>query len=142
MSVVPPPTSTTSTPCGAEMSIPAPMAAATGSSIRQILRIPAALTASTTARFSTSVILQGTLTTTRGITTRPALIFLRYTEIRYRARSKSEITPPESGWETRIRAEVRPTMAYASLPVATTAFVSAFTATTAGSFRTIPFPSR
>ncbi len=37
ISVVPPPTSTTKVPCGWEISTPAPIAAATGSSIRQIL---------------------------------------------------------------------------------------------------------
>ncbi len=70
ISVVPSPTSTIMQPWGAAMSTPAPMAAATGSSIRQTLRTPAAPMASTTARFSTSVTPQGTLTTTRGIKTR------------------------------------------------------------------------
>ena len=77
MSVVPPPISTTSEPCGAEMSMPAPMAAATGSSMRQILRTLEELMASTTARFSTSVISQGTLTTTRGMKTLLPLISRR-----------------------------------------------------------------
>ena len=74
MSVVPPPMSTIKVPCGSSILTPAPIAAATGSSIRQIFRTPAELMAFTTARFSTSVIKQGTLTTTRGIKTLLPLI--------------------------------------------------------------------
>ena len=77
ISVVPPPTSTTRQPCGVEMSTPAPIAAATGSSMRQIFRTPDELMASTTARFSTSVMPHGTLTTTRGMTSLLVLTFLR-----------------------------------------------------------------
>ena len=74
MSVAPSPMSTIMVPWGTAMSTPAPMAAATGSSMRQTFRTPAAVMASTTARFSTSVTLQGTLTTTRGMNTRLELI--------------------------------------------------------------------
>ena len=74
ISVAPSPMSTIMVPWGTAMSTPAPMAAATGSSMRQTFRTPAAVMASTTARFSTSVTLQGTLTTTRGMNTRLELI--------------------------------------------------------------------
>ena len=55
MSVVPPPISTIMLPQGLEMSIPAPIAAAIGSSIKYTLRAPACDAASITALFSTSV---------------------------------------------------------------------------------------
>ena len=67
MSLVPPPISTTMWPSGLEMSIPAPMAAATGSSIRYTRRAPAWMPASTTARSSTSVMPEGTQMMTRGL---------------------------------------------------------------------------
>lgn len=57
-------------PRGRVMSTPAPIAAAAGPSSRQIFRTPFAATASTTARFSTSVMPLGTVTTTRGMNTR------------------------------------------------------------------------
>ena len=77
MSVAPSPISTIMVPWGSAMSTPAPMAAATGSSMRHTFRTPAAVMASTTARFSTSVMPQGTLTTTRGINIRLPLTCFR-----------------------------------------------------------------
>jgi hypothetical protein len=53
-------------PTGSEMSSPAPIAAATGSSISRTSRAPAASDASTTAFFSTSVMPDGAHITTRG----------------------------------------------------------------------------
>ena len=59
ISVVPPPISTTIFPQGFDISIPAPIAAAIGSSIKYTLLAPAFVAASITAFFSTSVTLDG-----------------------------------------------------------------------------------
>ena len=67
ISLVPPPISTTMWPSGLAMSMPAPMAAATGSSMRYTRRAPAWMPASTTARSSTSVMPLGTQMMTRGL---------------------------------------------------------------------------
>ena len=69
ISVVPPPISTTKWPRGCIISIPAPSAAAMGSSTRYTLRAPAATTASTAASLSMPEIAAGTQTATRGFTT-------------------------------------------------------------------------
>ena len=63
---VPPPMSTTIRPTGSPMSIPAPIAAASDSSIRWTSRAPALSVASSTARRSTSVIPDGAQMTMRG----------------------------------------------------------------------------
>ena len=55
ISVVPPPISTTILPHGLAISIPAPIAAAIGSSIKYTFLAPACVAASITAFFSTSV---------------------------------------------------------------------------------------
>ena len=68
ISVVPPPISTIMLPHALEMSIPAPMAAATGSSISTTFLAPAWRTASSTALFSTSVTPLGMQTDTVGFT--------------------------------------------------------------------------
>ena len=65
-SVVPPPMLTAMLPRAALTSRPAPMAAATASSMSTTRRTPAAETASTTDRCSTSVTEAGTLTAARG----------------------------------------------------------------------------
>ena len=59
ISVVPPPISTTMLPQGFDISIPAPIAAAIGSSIKYTFLAPASVAASITAFFSTSVTLDG-----------------------------------------------------------------------------------
>ena len=66
ISVVPPPISTTMQPPALVTGSPAPMAAATGSSIRRVSIEPASIVASTTLRRSSSVTPDGTHTTTRG----------------------------------------------------------------------------
>ena len=58
-------------PLGSAISRPAPIAAATDSSIRCTWRAPAARVASSTARFSTSVTPDGTHMTTWGWAKRP-----------------------------------------------------------------------
>ena len=65
-SEVPPPMSRIIEPTGSAIGRPAPIAAAIGSSIVKASRAPAAIEASTTARFSTPVTPEGTQTTTRG----------------------------------------------------------------------------
>ena len=70
-SVVPPPTSTTIEPLGSAIGSPPPIAAASGSSISDIWRAPAARQASLIARFSTSVAPDGAHMTTRGCAKRP-----------------------------------------------------------------------
>ncbi len=64
-SLVPPPMSMIIEPAGSVTGRPAPMAAAIGSSMRNVLLEPAWSADSMTARFSTSVMPEGTLTTTR-----------------------------------------------------------------------------
>ena len=54
--------------------------------------------------------------------------------------SKSAITPFFNGLMTLILPGVRPTILYASVPTATTLSLSVSTATTEGSFKTIPLP--
>ena len=66
MSVVPPPMSTTMHPPALVTGSPAPIAAATGSSMSLVSMDPASAVASTTERRSTSVTPAGTQTTTRG----------------------------------------------------------------------------
>ncbi|MNI82517.1 hypothetical protein D3C73_1392400 [compost metagenome] len=66
ISVVPPPISITIVPFGFEISNPAPIAAASGSSIKNTDLAPEFLAASTTALFSTSVDCDGTHTITFG----------------------------------------------------------------------------
>ncbi len=67
-SVVPPPMSTTMLPLGSVIGRPAPIAAAIGSSIRNTSRAPALSALSLTARFSTSVMPDGTQMMMRGFT--------------------------------------------------------------------------
>ena len=86
MSVVPPPTSTTMHPFGFEISIPAPIAAAIGSSIRNTSLAPASIVASITALFSTSVTPEGTHTIIFGLKnlnmlTPPVILSIKYLSI-------------------------------------------------------------
>ena len=74
ISLVPPPMSMIRLPEGPEMGTLAPMAAASGSSMRYASRAPALSAASRTARFSTLVTPDGTLIITSGLVNeRPAL---------------------------------------------------------------------
>ena len=65
-SVVPPPISTIMEAVGSTMGSPAPIPAAIGSSTRYTRRAPARSAESSTARFSTAVIPEGTAMTTLG----------------------------------------------------------------------------
>ena len=75
ISLVPPPMSMIMLPDGPEMGTLAPMAAASGSSMRYASRAPALSAASRTARFSTLVTPDGTLIITSGLVNeRPAFL--------------------------------------------------------------------
>ena len=108
-SVVPPPISTIMLPLGSETSNPAPIAAAIGSSIKYTSLAPACKTASSTALSSTSVIPDGTPTTTRGFIT---LYLLQTFPIKFLSIScvavKSAITPSFNGLTARICSGVLP----------------------------------
>jgi hypothetical protein len=144
MSVVPPPISTIIEPRASAIGSPAPIAAATGSSIRNTRRAPAESPASCTARRSTGVALAGTQIMMRG----PVKIPRRLTRrmkclIISSAALKSAITPSRSGWMVSILLGVRPSIVLASWPTAITWRSPSrwlVTATTEGSSRTIPRP--
>ena len=139
-SLVPPPTSTTTLARGSPIASPAPIAAASDSSIRCTERAPAARHASISARCSTSVIPEGAQIITRGWASR-----LRCTRpMKWRSicsvTSKSAITPWRSGRTAVIVAGVRPIIPCASSPTACTAPLSESMATTDGSDTTMPSP--
>ncbi len=139
-SVVPPPMSTMSEPDGSDTGSPAPIAAAIGSSMRRAQRAPELSAASRTARFSTSVTPDGMPSSIRGLGMRPirsCTLFTKYLII-CSVTSKSLMTPSRSGRIAMIEAGVRPTMRFASAPIARTRFVFASIATTDGSEMTIP----
>ena len=141
ISVVPPPISTTKFPHGLAISIPAPIAAATGSSIKYAFFAPACIATSITALFSTSVICDGT----QIIILKPPNVFLlqalfiKYLSI-FDVAVKLDITPSLRGLIASILLGVLPIIFLASFPTAKTSFVSLFIATTDGSLNTIPFP--
>ena len=114
-----------------------------GSSIRNAWRAPACMVASNTARFSTSVTPEGTHTTTRGLGCQGKR-FTRVLLMKYRSiasvTSKSAMTPSLSGRMATMLPGVRPSIRLASMPTASTRFVSRSTATTEGSMSTIPRP--
>ena len=96
-SVVPPPMSTIMLPDGSSIGSPAPIAAAMGCSSRWVCAEPARRAASSTARFSTWVIAEGTQMRTRARD-------MRLTPARWNKRriirwvmSKSVIAPPRNG---------------------------------------------
>ena len=68
ISVVPPPISITMFPVGVSTGRPTPIAAAIGSATMNTSFAPAPIAESRTARFSTSVMPEGTQTMTRGFT--------------------------------------------------------------------------
>ena len=116
------------------------MAAAIGSSMRWTWRAPAARQASSTARFSTSVMPEGAHITTRERAKRRACT----RRMKYRSicsvTSRSAITPCRSGRIAEIVAGVRPIILRAASPTACTAPVCESIATTEGSETTIPRP--
>src|SRR3989338_6156495 len=109
-------------PTASEIGKRAPIAAAIGSSTRYTSRAPAFLTASSTARFSTSVTSDGIPITTRGRgKSENASLWtfrIKYLSISS-VTSKSDTTPATKGRVATIWAGVRPTMRFASAPIAT-----------------------
>ena len=139
-SVVPPPMSTMSDPVGSLTGRPAPIAAAIGSSMSRAQRAPALIVASRTARFSTSVTPDGMPTSTRGRgmrAYRSCTFWMKY-RIICSVTSKSLITPSRRGRMATMLAGVRPTIRFASAPMASTRFVRVSMATTDGSVMTMP----
>ena len=122
--MVPPPTSTTIEPQACSTGIPAPIAAAIGSSINRTSRAPALYTASRIARRSTNVDLHGTQTTTRGAGGNKRFsctLLINWFNI-VSVTSKSAITPSFIGRIAEIFAGVRPNICLASRPTAATIF--------------------
>ena len=142
MSVVPPPMSTIMLPVGLSTGSPAPIAAAIGSDTMKRRLTPAASVESRTARRSTSVMLEGTHTSTVGLTRRKcrSSTCLRNRRSICSAMLKSAITPSFIGRTARIPSGVRPSMRLASWPTPRIAPVALSTAATDGSFRTTPSP--
>ena len=137
---VPPPISTIILPFGFEISIPAPIAAAIGSSIKYVLLAPACIAASITARFSTSVTPLGTQIITLGLNIRLLhILSKKYLSIRS-VILKSEITPSRRGRIATMFPGVLPSIRCASTPTARSVFVFISIATTEGSFKTMPLP--
>ena len=140
-SVVPPPTSTTMLPRGPSIGSPAPMAAAIGSDTIATRRAPAARPASRTARRSTSVMSDGTQMTSVGFVwiQERSKTWLRNPRISCSAMPKSAMTPSLSGRMARSPSGVRPSIRFASSPIATTR-PDASIAATVGSSSTTPSP--
>ncbi len=144
---VPPPMSSTIDPRASCTGMPAPIAAAIGSSIRYTSRAPADSADSLIARRSTWVEPHGTQTSTRGL----GRNMRERCTLRMNCLSissvieKSAITPSLSGRTVTILPGVRPSMRLASAPTAATERGppgprSWRMATTEGSFRTMPWP--
>ena len=102
ISLVPPPMSTTSEPTDSATGRPAPIAAASGSSIRYARAAPAASVASSTAARSTGVTPLGTHTITCARERKPPITrWMKWRSISSVV-SKSAITPWRSGRVARM----------------------------------------
>ncbi len=146
-SEVPPPISSTMAPRASCTGMPAPIAAAIGSSTRNTSRAPAPSADSLMALRSTWVELQGTQTSTRGLGRRKREVCT----LRMKCCSiasvmlKSAMTPSFSGRTVRMLPGVLPSICLAAVPTAATCCGppgprSMRTATTEGSFSTMPCP--
>ena len=128
-------------PLGSATSKDAPIAAAIGSSIKYTSFAPAWITDSSTALSSTSVIPDGTPTTTLGLPT--LYLFSTFCIMFFSINCvavKSAITPSFNGLTAFICSGVLPNISFASLPVAIIFPVLLSIATTEGSFKIIPLP--
>ena len=127
-------------PDGSATGSPAPIAAAIGSSMSRAQRAPEFIAASRTARFSTSVTPDGMPRSIRGRGMSPTRSCTRCTKylIICSVTSKSLMTPSRSGRTAMMFAGVRPTIRFASAPIARTRFVRESIATTLGSLMTMP----
>ncbi len=146
-SEVPPPMSSTIEPRASCTGIPAPIAAAIGSSIRNTSRAPADSADSLIARRSTWVDPHGTQTSTRGLgrNRRERCTFLMNCLSISSVIVKSAMTPSFIGRIVTMLPGVRPSMRLASPPTAATERGppgprSWRIATTEGSFSTMPWP--
>ena len=134
--------STIRCPIGSWIGSPAPIAAASASSTRVTCFPPLEVTASSTARFSTSELSEGMQIRTRGLGKRPGAT-RRSTEPRYRRVISNSVTvPSRNGRTATTLPESPPIRSQAASPIATTEPVDAWSATTVGSSKTIPSPSR
>ena len=133
--------STTIRPTGSAIGSPAPIAAASDSSIRCTSRAPADSDASSTARRSTSVTPDGAHMTSRGRLKRLESTFSMKRRSIASVTSKSAITPWRSGRSAEMLAGVRPIISCASEPTACTSPVRSSIATTDGSDSTMPAPA-
>ena len=142
ISVVPPPISTTNVPFGLCGSTPAPIAAATGCSIRYTREAPACKPASMTARSSNSDTSGGTQINKLGRNMLLPCARLKKARAIAPVISQSVITPPRTGRTASSASGVRPSISRAFSPTLTTCPFLRCTATTDGSRNTIPFPCR
>ena len=142
ISVVPPPMSITMLPVGVSTGRPTPIAAAIGSATMNTSFAPAPSAESRTARFSTSVMPDGTQTMTRGFTLKTWFSMMSVRKYRsiFSVTSKSAMTPSFIGRTAMMPSGVRPSMRLASRPTPLIFFVSRSIATTDGSLRTMPSP--
>ena len=144
-SVVPPPISTIMAAFGSSIGSPAPIPAAIGSSTKYTARAPARSAELYTARFSTAVIPDGIAMTTRGLKKLrlPMALRMKYDSIAS-VISKSAMTPSCSGRIALMDPGVLPSIVLATrptaLPLSRTRLVPFLTATTEGSFSTMPSP--
>ena len=138
-SLVPPPMSSTRLPRGSCTGMPAPMAAAMGSSTRETERAPDSRAASMTAFFSTWVMPVGMQITMDGLTRRrPEMHLPTKWAIISRVMSKSAMTPSFMGRMAQMFWGVRPRYSLAAAPTASTLRLTASTATTEGSLMKMP----
>ena len=131
--MVPPPTSTTRLPTGSWIGRPAPTAAASASSTSVAERTPAEDTASSTARRSTLVLVDGTHTSARGRGNRVTPSERKIMRSMLAVISKSAMTPRSSGRTTWMLPGLSESMRQAREPADRTCPVRALTATTVGS---------
>ena len=125
ISVVPPPTSTTIEPHACSTGIPAPIAAAIGSSIKRTSRAPALNTASRMHDVQPKSIYMGH--TPQHAVLVETNVFMHFTNKLVQhgsVTSKSAITPSFIGRIAEIFAGVRPNICLASRPTAATIFVN------------------
>src|SRR3989338_217614 len=141
ISVLPPPMSTVIMPTDSDNGRRAPIAASNGFWTRKTSRAPAESAASSMALRSTSVVSSGTPMTMRGrgtmVNDSECTLSMKYLSI-FSATSKSEMTPFESGLLIKICGGVLPSISLASRPTARIWSVRVFTATTDGSWMTMP----
>ena len=129
----PPPMSTIRLPIGSWIGRPAPIAAASGSSTSVTLRPPPAnRTASSIARFSTSELIDGTATRTRGLGKRVEIERFTTTSSMRWVMSNSVIAPARSGRTATTLPESPPIRSQTSSPIPSTAPVPPWSATTVG----------